>query len=101
MGFGVLGMALIEAQPRRYDMAGQKVGMPSKPVPQDPARFLKITGLSESVGQRYETPPVWIRFGPVEFLQFSDVDFQRLSHRSILENAGKSKEEREVLSARR
>ena len=82
-------------------MSRKKIRMAPEALPENPSGLLEIPGFSERIGKGNETPTVRIRFGPVELLEFSDVDFQRLSHRSILRDAGEKAEKWEILPARR
>jgi hypothetical protein len=68
--------------------------MPTQSISDQPMSFLEFPCSPQSVGQWNETPPVRICFRPEKLLQFSDVDFKGLFHRSILGEAGERAEEK-------
>jgi hypothetical protein len=55
----------------------------------------KIPRPPQSIREGNKASPVRICVRPVKLLQFSDVDFQGLSHRSILDDVGEKADERD------
>jgi hypothetical protein len=56
--------------------------MPLQPIPKKPVGLSEIPRLPQCISQGDEASPVRIRLRPKQILQFSDVDFLGLSHRS-------------------